>query len=348
MPLAALGLPALVDGVIAAIILYGLTSLFKPLLLGIANHIPLIGGTLARAVNAVLADAGALGNAYARQGVSAVIAPVISPVFWFEHICAGLLNATDDAALGLRFVASTALNQLYALMITTTRALIAAENAAVTAFVDAIYRVLLADIAQTYATLSREFTALEVYTTAALAAETAFAEAELAIATEFVEEEFAAVEVELATAIAGETTFIEAEIVTETALIETEVAAVEAEVAASDAAITAWVQGEIVALETQIEAVQQTVVQYVQAQVTVVQTEITQLEDECLDDLCAGTHDLAKHLRSLMADGWLAILLGYAAWAVADPRGCGGDTADALGPIASAAADATQSIISSL
>lgn len=348
MPLAILGLPAVIDGVVGAIILYAITSLFKPLLLGIANHIPLIGSTLAKAVNAVLADVGALGNGYARTGVSAIIGPTIGPLYWFEHICAGLVNAADDTALGLRFVAGTALNQLYALMITTTRALIAAENSAITAFVDAIYRVLLADIASTYATLTRDFTALEVYTSAAIAAETVFVEAELALAADFVEEEFAAIETELVTAIAGETAFIEAEIVTETTLIETEIAAVEAEVAASDTAITAWVQAEILGLQTEIEAEQQLTIQYVQAQFTTIQTEITTLETECLDDLCAGTHDLAKHLKGLMADGWLAILLGYAAWAVADPRGCGGDTADALGPIASGAADATQSIISSL
>lgn len=348
MPLAALGLPAVIDGVVAAIILYAITSLFKPLLLGIANHIPLIGGTLARAVNAVLTDTGALGNGYARQGVSAVIAPVISPVFWFEHITAGLVNAADDTALGLRFVAGTALNQLYALMITTTRALIAAENTAVTAFVDAIYRALLADIASTYATLTRDLTALEVYTSAAIAAETLFVEAELALAAEFTEAEFAALETELVTAIAGETAFVEAEIVTETSLIETEIAAVETEIAAVDSALTAWVQAEILALQTEIEATATVITSYVTTQVTVIQTEITTLETECLDDLCEGAHDLAKHLKDLMGQGWLAAMLAYAAWASADPRGCGHDTATVLGPIASGAADATTSVINAL
>lgn len=348
MLLTVFGLPEVIAGVAGLILLYAISGLIKPVLQAMANRIPLIGGTISKGLDAILSDAESFGRGWAENGTSAIVGPVLAPVFWFEHITAGLLNATDDLQYQVRFIGGPLLNSMIGIAISESQhyALLLAQQLA--AVINQLYAILIRDISLVYSALDAAEVAELAYTTSLVYAETVFIEAEVATLTAFVEAEVAALEGEIVAEAAAETAYTTAAIATESAFIEAEVVAIEAEIATSDAAITSWVTGALIGLQAEISAVEATVTEFVTESVQVVQTELTTLEQECVNDLCDGTKDLAKHLKGLMAQGWIAALLGYAAWAATDPSGCGHDTGDVLKPIATGAADTVRTVINAL
>lgn len=338
MPLVIPGLIAIGLFIADLIIIYALARIFGPMLRAIAGNVPLIGGVLGRAVGAIINDAQIDGNLIAEQEVRGGIGLITTPVYWTEHIMAALLNATNAAAGGIEMITGPLINAWLAATLVTARLWVTQAEQLAEAGLEQLTAVMAADFIQTYATIARTAASLENYSQQLFAAAESYTAAGLTAETEYVAAVAGALEGEIIAVETAAEAFTEASIAAETAFIEGEIAAVTAAEEAGDAAITGWVTGLLAGIQAQIALVESVCTEYAQQLTAQVQNELTTLEDDCVNNLCAGTSDLAKLLQDLEGALGLAGLIALAAEFAADPVGTAGSVNDTFTPVANTAA----------
>lgn len=348
MPLVLGALPEIVAALVALVTIYALVQLFSPLLRSIGNHIPFFGGALGSALDAILQDTVNAGLIWARSAVSSAIGFILAPVYWFEHLVAGILDDIHALASIARYIVTTVIQQAVNIAVAEASVLVARAEQALQSEISSVVRLFNAEISQVYATIQVVDQTLTAFIEAEIARTDAFIVAEINAETAYVQAVATALEGEISTAIQAETAFVESEFKAAIAYTTAAVAATDAQISIDLGAITSWVAGEIGSLDAAITAVSVALSSYVVALVGAVATDLTILKEDCTDNLCSGLSEAANLANGLASQAWMAALLGYAAWAAVDPEGCGHDTADVLGPIASGAADAVTAAFSAL
>lgn len=348
MPVVLASLPELVIAIIITLLIWAARPLFGPMLSSFASRIPLLGSVLASAIESITADVVSAGIAEADSMANGLLGLVLAPIYWLEHLIADGLDILDAARQVIAYVATVMIPQAVQLAWMQAQVLVARAESALESLISAEVRIIQGEFAQVYATITAvehalvayvqaEITAVEREITAAISAETAFVEASIH-----------AVETELATALATETAFVESEFKAAIAYTTSVAASLTADIDYETSAITSWVTSQLVSLTGAIDMVQAATLAIALSAAKAVETDLGNLKSECTDNLCSGLGGAASLVNGLLEQGFVAALLGYAAWGASDPRGCGNATADVLVPIASAAKDTVDAAMSAL
>lgn len=348
MPVVLGALPELIVALVVVLVLWAARALFGPMLSSMASRVPLLGRVLESAIGSVIDDIAAQAVQAAQSTMDKAEGLILAPIFWVEHILADIWDTFDIAQMVIRYVTNTLIPLAVNLAIAEARTL--ADRALATAenLINQVYLTVQHEIGQIYATINAvehdlenyinaEFNAAEAYTTAAITAE-----------TRYVTSVADALSSEITSSIAAETAFVQSEFKAAIAYTDAVASAIDTTITTDTSAITAWVTDQVVSLATAIDLVQATTVAFAATAAAAVEADLGNLKRDCTDNLCSGTGDLASLLNQLAQAGWISMLLGYAAWGAADPRGCGDATATVLGPIASGAKDLVTSAAGAL
>lgn len=348
MPVVLAALPDIVVALVITILLFAAWTLFRPLLLGLARRVPLIGGVLSKAIDAIISDSMTAGTVLAESGLSDLEGLILGPVFWFEHLIADLLDIGDTLRQMIAYIIKTYIPEILLVAEAEATVLVAKAVAAIDAAISADVAMIRGEILQVYATINAVEKALAAYTVALVEQAETYTEALITAETRYVGQVEAALQNEIKATVAAETAYIDAEIKSAVAYTTAVEASLISDINAADSAITAWVMGQLGSLVSAIDAVQAVTVSVALEAAAVVEADLNNLKEECTDNLCSGLSDAASLANGLMSQTWVAALLAYAAWGAADPKGCGNATASVLEPVAAGAKDAVDAGMSVL
>ena len=345
MPLLVGFLPELIIAGVALVIVYGLAMLIKAIFGALADNIPLIGGTLHRAIDSIIDDAVNLGYSAAVAVVHAVVPLFMAPVYWIEHHVKDVIDFFESLGSAIAYITGTLIPQ-------TAKSLLGDINTAyhnAIAFAQseaaALNTEIGRDVTAIYSTISRVETSLEHYAQSLFAAAEAYTAAAIAAETRFIDQVATGLEHEIAAGLAAETKFIQTVESTVISYIDHSIAAVDTALVKDITDVTTWVGQEVTALDHAIAAMGTQAIAFATAAVGVVEADLTRLETECTDNLCSGLSDLASLFNDLTGDLGLAALFALAAEFAADPKGAAADVQSTLGPVAEGASTVIRDLI---
>jgi hypothetical protein len=345
VPVALAPLVPIVIALVAVILLYAFYQLFHPILSGLANNVPTVGGLIARALDAAISWAYQTVLGWVRSAIRPIISFILAPVFWVEQHINALTNALNGVMLA----------QAYGFNILMPRAIGAALNEA-HGWVLGAENYTTQAVGQLRGWTAAELSALQRYTEQGLAADASYAASLFHAAEQYTAAGLAAQSSYVQSAISSLENFTEhglaqgiaytqqlvgqAEKYTES-LVGSAVGTIDIDLGN----ITHWVQGEVGSLATAIATSQAFSIAFARAEVGTVEADLGRLKTECTDNLCSGLGDLASLLNALSGDLGLAGLFALAAEFARDPRGAAADVEGAFGPVARAASDSIRSLI---
>lgn len=345
MPLAVAALPVIILAIVAMIVLWGLALLLKSVLQSMANHIPVIGGPIARSIGSIIDDAISLGQIGARAVVSDAVGFILSPVYWIERHIVSVINFFTNLVDAIGYITRTLIpNEVSAL-----------EKQILTAYNDATHYAaqlgdaILADLAHEITAVQDEITAVETavehYAQALVAAAEAYTTAAITAETKFVESTAAALASEITQVATAEAAYAQTLYTDAITYTQTLVTAAETTLATDITNVTAWTQTQVTALDAAIAAMGTAVIATTLDAVITVEDDLGKLKSECTDNLCSGLSDLASLFNDLQGDLGLAALFTLAAQFAADPRRAAADVQSTLGTVAQDAAGAVRTLI---
>lgn len=348
MPVALALLPELLIGLVLFLLIWACRAMFGQMFNSLGSRIPLLGSVIGTVADAIIADITTWAVQNADSALNGMVGLVLAPVYWIEHIIADVMGVIDAIGNALGYIVNTLIQYAINIAIAEAQVLVARAVNLLESLVNNVYRVVQTEFTQVYATITAVehallaydqalFQAAENYTTSAIRAETAFVVS--------VEQ---ALEHEITAAISAETAFVENEVKAAIAYTTTVAGELTSAIEHEAGAITSWVAGELGILTGEVNAALASTLAISLAETAVVAKALETLETECTDNLCSGLTEAANLANGLMAQGWIAAMLGYAAWCASDPEGAGNATASVLAPIASAAVDGVGSAASFL
>lgn len=348
MPVALAALPELVIGLVLVLLLWAARALFGGMLSSLASRIPLLGSVLATAIDAMVGDVVSTAHALAQSAISGAYGLILGPVFWIEHILADIWDTFDVIRQVLAYVTTTLIQMAVNLAIAEARVLVARAVTELQSLINSVYNITQVEFRQVYATINAVETALANFIRAEITAVETELEHAIAAETAFVVAEVHALESEITSAITAETAFVQAEFQAAVNYTQAAVIGLEGTITADTSAITAWVLEQFGSLVGTIDLVQAASVAFTVASVKAVEADLGNLKSECTDNLCSGLSGAASLINGLLEQGFIAALLGYTAWAMADPEAAGHATADVLVPIATAAKDVVDAAVAAV
>jgi hypothetical protein len=303
---------------------------------------------LASAIDAITADVVNAAIAEADAIETGLLGIVLAPIYWIEHLIADGLDIVDALRQVVAYVAQVLIPQAVQLAWMQAQVLVARAEQLLESLIASEVRIIQGEFTQVYATITAIERALIAYVQAEITAVEREITAAITAETAFVESSIHAVETELQAAMAAETAFVEAEFKSAVAYTTQVAASLTADIDHEATAITSWVTSQIISLTGAIDLVQASTLAVALSAAKAVETDLGNLKAECTDNLCSGLSGAASLVNGLLEQGFVAALLGYAAWGASDPRGCGNATADVLVPIAGAAKDTVDAAIGAL
>lgn len=345
MPIIVAALPEIVIALAALLLVMAFYFLFRPILVGMSRHIPIIGGPLSAAIDTILTDSYQAAMMWSSAAVRGIEGFVLSPVYWFEHIVADFLDMLYGLGQAIYFVVihtiPNAINAALGLVrseidnaIVYLESMFMAWIASVQAEIVGVEHALAADISSVEQFSVTLFNDAEHYTTEAITAETQLiGQVESALTTEIGQVYNAAI------------SFTETAVTDLTSYIGQVETALSTEIAAGLTGIESWAGSEIQTLIGYIDAVQTQTIALTLGAVAVVEEDLGKLESECTDNLCSGLTDLANILNGLAGDLGLAALFALGAEFASDPVGTAHAVDDALTPIVAGASSAVRALI---
>jgi len=345
MPLAVAALPVIIVAIVAMIVLWGLALLFKSLLQSMANHIPVIGGPIARSIGALIDTAVTLGADAARAVVADAVGFILAPVYWIERHITSVINFFTNLVDAIRYITGTLIPGEVA----------ALEKQITTAYNDAVHyaqalgNAILVDLAHDVAALQQEITAaetaLEHYAQALVASAEAYTAAAIAAETSFVQATAAGLQSEITQVAAAEASYAQTLYTDATGYAQSLVTQAETTLAADLTDVIDYVNAADVTLAAAITAMGTQVIALTLDAVATVESDLSDLKTECTDNLCSGLSDLASLFNDLQGDLGLAALFVLAAEFASDPRKAAADVQSTLGTVAQDAAGAVRDLI---
>jgi hypothetical protein len=331
VPVALAPLVPIVIALVAVILLYAFYQLFHPILSGLANNVPTVGGLIARALDAAISWAYQTVLGWVRSAIRPIISFILAPVFWVEQHINALTNALNGVMLA----------QAYGFNILMPRAIGAALNEA-HGWVLGAENYTTQAVGQLRGWTAAELSALQRYTEQGLAADASYAASLFHAAEQYTAAGLAAQSSYVQSAISSLENFTEHGLAQGIAYTQQLVGQAEKY---TESLVGSAVQGEVGSLATAIATSQAFSIAFARAEVGTVEADLGRLKTECTDNLCSGLGDLASLLNALSGDLGLAGLFALAAEFARDPRGAAADVEGAFGPVARAASDSIRSLI---
>lgn len=348
MPVALAALPELVIGLVLILLIWAARALFGGMLSSLASRVPFLGSVIATAIDGLVADVVTTARVLAQDAISGAYGFILGPVFWFEHILADIWDTFDIVRQVIAYVASTLIQYAVNIAVAEARSLVAHAVIELQNLINSVYTITQIEFRQVYATIDAVEQALANYIRAEIAAVETELQQAIAAETSFVVAEVHALENEITSSIAAETAFVEAEFQAAINYTQAAVIGLEGTITADTSAITSWVLEQLGSLTAAIDLVQAASIAFTIASVRAVETDLGNLKADCTDNLCSGLGGAASLINNLLEEGFIAALLGYTAWAMADPVAAGNATADVLVPIATAAKDAVDAAVAAV
>lgn len=345
MPVALAALPELVIGLVLILLIWAARALFGGMLSSMASRIPFLGSVLATAIDGLVADVVTTARVLAQDAISGAFGLILGPVFWVEHILADIWDTFDVVRQVIAYIASTLIQYAVNIAVAEARSLVAHAVIELQSLINSVYNITQIEFRQVYATINAVEQALANYIRAEIAAVEQELQQAIAAETSFVVAEVHALENEITSSIAAETAFVEAEFQAAVNYTQAAVIGLEGTITADTSAITSWVLEQLGSLTAAIDLVQAASVAFTIASVRAVETDLGNLKADCTDNLCSGLGGAASLINNLLEEGFIAALLGYTAWAMADPKAAGDATASVLVPIATAAKDTVDAAV---
>lgn len=337
----------------AADLLYGLVMLLFRLvaraLVGtivrsIGDHIPLVGGALSAAANAIADAISAVARAIMGTSVDTVSGAFLTPTLMTGMLFTATVNSVTQLNKAAAHTALAVIPRAEVSVLSTTRSWVDTLSNTVTRDV-AILRsqelaLSAADVAYTTA-VGAEVTA---YSTALAARDLAITEAGLAADDAYA--------LALSKAGLAYTASVQAELVAYIQHVEVtleryttaEIAQVETYIGTVQHDVIELVDHDVAVVEQEITATRVQVETELLPRIDAVQSEITTLRETCIDDLCANQNERGKQLKNLDGIWSIAALLAYVTAAVAEPQDTARATNDVVGPILSGLMDAVVAV----
>lgn len=348
MPIVLAALPEIILALTLLLILYAARSLFGGVLSSMASRIPLLGRVLATAIDAIISDAVNIAAAAAVVLIDKLEGIILAPVYWVEHILADIWDSIDALRQVVAYVVGSVIPLAISTALTEAVVLIDRAVSIVDLTITTDVLALQSEITQAYTAMAALAANLEGYALALVASAEAYTTAAVTAETAYIETGLASLETQIQAVAAAEAAYVETAVGDAIAYTQAAVIGLEGTIAADTSAITAWVLGQVTSLTAAIDAVQTTSLAFALGAVAAVEADLGKLKAECTDNLCSGAGELASLLNGLVEQGFIAALLGYAAWGISDPVGCGNDTAKILTPIATGAKDTVDAVIHAL
>lgn len=339
MPVALAPLVPIVVALVAVILLYAFYQLFHPILDGLANNVPTVGGLIARALDAALVWAYQTVLGWVRGAIRPIISFILAPVFWVEQHIAEITNTLNALMLA----------QAYGFHQLLPREIGAALNEAHGWVVGAENYTTQA-VGQLRGWTQQELTALQRYTTAGLAADAQYATSLFHAAEQYTAQGLAAESAYVQQAIGSLEAFTEhglaqgiaytQQLVGEAnkfteSLVGSAVGTIDTDLGN----ITHWVQGQVGSLATAIAASQAVSIAFAKAEVGTVEADLGRLKAECTDNLCSGLGGLGSLFNALAGGLGIAGLIALAAEFAKDPHGAAATVENVFGATAREAAN---------
>lgn len=345
MPLAVAALPVIVVAIVAMIVLWGLALLLKSVFQSLANHVPVIGGSISRSIGALIDTAVTLGADAARAVVADAVGFILAPVYWVERHITSTINFFINLVDAIKYITGTLIPGEVA----------ALEKAITVAYQDAVGYArqlgdaILTDLAHDVAALQTEITAAEIavehYAQALFTAAEAYTAAAITAETRYVQSVAASLEAEIARVAVADAQYAQALYTDAVGYAQSLVTAAETTLAGGITDVIDYTNAQVTALDTAIAAMGTQVIALTLDAVATVETDLADLKSECTDNLCSGLSDLASLFNDLQGDLGLAALFVLAAEFAADPRKAAADVQSTLGTVANGAAGAVRDLI---
>lgn len=345
MPLAVAALPVIIVAIVAMIILWGLAMLLRATFQSLANHVPVIGGTISRSIGAMIDNAIQLGSIAARAVVADAVGFILSPVYWIERHIVTVINFLTSLVDAIRYITTRLIPDEVAALETDIAATYHDATAYARALAQQIETTLAADVAQLAGQIAAAESALAAYAQALTAGAEAYTAAAIDAETHFVLGTAASLAAEITQAAGAESAYARALYTDAITYTQTLVTTAEAGLAADISGTLEWTRTQVTALDAAIAAMGAGVIALTADAVATIESDIDSLKTECTDNLCSGLSDLATLFNGLQGELGLAALFALAAEFAADPHRAAADVRATLGPLAADAAGAVRTLI---
>lgn len=345
MPLAVAALPALIIALVGMILLWGLALLLKSVLQSLANHVPVIGGALSGAIGAIIDQAVTLGKDAASAVIHDAVGLLLAPVYWIEQHIAGVINFFTSLTAAIRYIIHTLIPELSASL---GASILTAYHDAITytqTVIHLVYAALAYDVAALESSITATAAMLEHYALALMTDAELYTAAAISAETTFVLSTANTLEREIETALTTETAYAQALYHDSITYTQTLVTTAETALTTDISNVIDWVGQEVTGLDAAIAASAAGVIALTLDAVQTVESDLGKLKSECTDNLCSGLSDLASLFNALTGDLGLAALFALAGEFAADPRRAAADVQSTLGPVAQGAAGAVRTLI---
>lgn len=345
MPVVLAPLVPIVVALVAVILLYAFYQLFHPILDGLANNVPTVGGLIARALDAALVWAYQTVLGWVRGAIRPIISFILAPVFWVEQHISEIINTLDSVLLAQAYGFNQLLPREIGAALTEAHGwVVGAENYTTQAVgqlrgwtqqeLDALQHYTTAGLAADAQYATSLFHAAEQYTAAGLAAENAYVQQAIGELEAFTEHGLADGIAYTQQLVAGANKFTQSLVGSAVGTIDTDLGN-----------ITHWVQGQVGSLATAIAASQAFSIAFARAEVGAVEADLGKLKTECTDNLCSGLGGLASLFNALSGALGIAGLITLAAEFARDPHGAAAEVENVFGATAREAASVMRDLV---
>lgn len=316
---------ALVVALAAALIIFAIYTLFRPLLTSLAANIPIIGSTLAQVIDGVIGWAWFWAKAGAETALADLVGLLTTPLHWIATLFDNLAGGLSDTYIVLSYLRYAVFPRLISEALQVASGWIGDVQRYATGLYNQAIGYTNAEVGALRNWTVAEVNALTRFATTLYNQAIAFTTAGLGNLTRYATGLY---QQAIGFAAAGDaalqhyasTLFTQA--INYTGIRVTDL---ENWTKASLASLQSWTGSEVLSLEHQIALAQTQAFAFARAEAGTVEADLTRLKTECTDNLCENLSPLANlfnALTSLIDD---AAIVAMAAEFAHDPAGAARD-----------------------
>lgn len=321
--------------VVALLIIFAATLLFKGLLQSMVSRVPVVGHFFGAVIGVILQDTQAWVIAQIEHTLSGIWGLIMSPVHWIASIFERIALQLYNLAYTLSHLANAVLPALRAEVINLINQEIAAAETYALTLDQQLYQDLTGALAQVYAYISTQVTGLDNYIISEIRGVDGYVQSQIATVTAYLQAEDAQLLTYVQQGLAADQAYADALYNSAISYAQSAVISLDGTITADLTGLQDWVSSQVTALQAYITAALAGVYAYVDTSVAVVATDLANLKTECVDNLCQNLTPLANLLGDLAAGFDIAAIIALAAEFATDPAGAAADVQSGLGSIVS-------------
>lgn len=328
-----LPLAEIVTLVVALIVIFAATLLFKGFLQSIVSRTPVIGHYLGAVTEVILSDTRAWVVSQIENTLSGIWGLIMSPVHWIAAMFERLALLLLTTAQTLVHVTTSLLPALRLDLVNLINQEVQAAETYALTLDQQLYQVLSTGLQQVYAYLATQISDVDQYILSQITAADAYTLAEVTTLTSYVESTDAQLLAYVQQGLAADQAYADALYTSAIAYAQSAVVSLGGTITADLTGLGDWVTSQISALDAYVAASLAGLYAYVDTSVAVVATDLQALKTDCVDNLCENLTPLANLLNGLSSAFDIAAIIALATEFATDPAGAAADVQNALGSL---------------